>query len=142
MNMNKFYGVAKINSRGQICIPKQAREDFRIIAGENVALLIGVLPHSKDAMMLLNAEKWYKMPESAPLKNSKNHEFVGLLKVAERGQIVIPKKVRDTLGITQGLQILILSHEKTQSIVLALLNQDAIGKWAENMIEGPKRRES
>ena len=139
MSMNHFYGVVKANSRGQIGIPKQAREDLGFSSGDNLAFLVGVLPHSTDAIMLMKAEDWYGVPESAPIKNSKNHKFGGLVKLAERGQIVIPKKVREQFGIISGLQILVLSHEKTHSLVLALLNQDALGKWAENMIEGPKK---
>jgi len=137
MGMSKFYGVAKINSRGQIGIPKQAREDFDISSGDNLAILIGVLPHSKDALMLMKAEQWFNLSEDTPIKSSKNHQFSGLVKIAERGQVVIPKKLRTQLGIASGLQILILSHEKTNSIILALLNKDAIGKWAANLIEGP-----
>ena len=136
MSLNKFYGVVKVNSRGQIGIPKQTREDFEFSSGDNLALLVGVLPHSKDAMMLMKAEEWYGLPDSAPLKNSKNHEFIGLVKLAERGQIVIPKKIRSQYGIKIGLQILVLSHDKTHSVILALLNQDSLGKWAANMIEG------
>lgn len=138
--MNNFYGVVKVNSRGQIGIPKQAREDFELISGDNLALLVGVLPHSKDAIMLMKAEEWYGLSDSVPIKNSKNHEFIGLLKIAERGQIVIPKKVREKFSISPGLQILVLSHKKTHSIILALLNQDALGKWAENMMEGPSKK--
>ncbi len=137
MSMNNFYGVVKVNSRGQIGIPKQAREDFDFSSGDNLALLVGGLPHSKDAMMLMKAEAWYGLPDSAPIKNSKNQEFFGLVKLAERGQIVIPKKIRSQHGITVGLQILVLSHEKTNSLILALLNQDSLGKWAANMIEDP-----
>ncbi len=138
MGMNKFYGVAKINSRGQIGIPKQAREDFEISSGDNLALLIGVLPHSKDALMLMKAEQWFNLSDDTPIKSNINHQFSGLVKIAERGQIVIPKKLRTQLGITSGLQILILSHEKTHSIILALLNQESIGNWAANLIEGPE----
>ena len=136
MSLNKFYGVVKVNSRGQIGIPKQTREDFEFSSGDNLALLVGVLPHSKDAMLLMKADEWYGIPESAPIKNSKNHEFVCFVKLAERGQIVIPKKIRDKYEIEKGLQILILSHDKTDSVILALLNQDSLGKWAANMIEG------
>ena len=135
--MNKFYGVVKLNSRSQIGIPKQAREDFKISSGDNLALLMGILPHSKDALMLMKAEQWFSLPEDAPIKNNANHGFSGLVKIAERGQIVIPKKVRLQLGIIPGMQILILSHEKTQGIILAILNQDAIGKWAANLIKSP-----
>ncbi|MHA1612634.1 MAG: AbrB/MazE/SpoVT family DNA-binding domain-containing protein [Promethearchaeota archaeon] len=137
MKLNKFYGVSKLNSRSQIGIPKQAREDFHISSGDNLALLMGILPHSKDALMLMKAEQWFSLSEDAPIKNNANHEFSGLVKMAERGQIVIPKKVRTQLGITLGTQILILSHEKTQGIILAILNQDAIGKWAANLIKSP-----
>lgn len=136
--MNKFYGVVKLNSRSQIGIPKQAREDFQISSGDSLALLMGILPHSKDALMLMKAEQWFSLPDGAPIKNNTKHEFTGLVKIAERGQIVIPKKVRTQLGITPGMQILILSHEKTQSIILAILNQDTIGNWAANLIEGPE----
>jgi len=134
--MNKFYGVVKLNSRSQIGIPKQAREDFNISSGDNLALLTGILPHSKDALMLMKAEQWFSLPEDAPINKSTNHEFAGLVKIAERGQIVIPKKVRSQLEITPGVQILILSHEKTHSIILAILNQDSIGKWAANLMKG------
>ena len=135
MSFNRFYGVVKVNSRGQIGIPKQAREDFNISSGDNIALLVGILPHSKDALMLMKADQWYGLSEATPIKLSKNHEFIGLVKVAERGQIVIPKKVRSQYGIESGLQVLVLSHDRTHSIILALLNQDSLGKWAANMIE-------
>ncbi|MHA1721386.1 MAG: AbrB/MazE/SpoVT family DNA-binding domain-containing protein [Promethearchaeota archaeon] len=134
MSLNKFYGVVKINSRGQIGIPKQAREDFNFCSGDNLAILVGVLPHSKDAIMLIKADEWYGLPDSAPIKNLKNHKFVGLVKLAERGQIVIPKKLRSKHGIESGMQILVLSHDKTHSLILALLNPDSLGQWASNMI--------
>lgn len=132
--MSKFYGIAKINTRGQIVIPKDARSDYFIDPGDNLVLLKGVLPHSKDAMLLMRAEEWYKIPEDAPIKDKNKHIYVDILKIAERGQIVIPKKLRDELAITDGTQILILSHEKTKSIILAILNSNRIGEWAENLV--------
>lgn len=132
--MSKFYGITKVNSRGQIVIPKEARDDFDFFQSENLIMLVGVMSHSKDAMLLMKAERWYRTPETAPIKDEKKHKFGGSSKIAPRGQLVIPKKVREELSIVEGTQILLLSHDKTQSLILAKLNEKTIGEWANNLI--------
>lgn len=132
---NKFYGVAKFNERGQIVLPKEAREDFHFFPKDSLAILAGVLPHSKDAFLLMKAELWYSLSTSAPIKDIQKHQFGGLVTVADRGQIVIPKTLRDQYHIQEGMQAIILSHEKTHSIIIALLNNDRIGEWANSLIE-------
>ncbi len=132
--MTKFYGVTTVNNRGQIVVPKQARIDFEITQGEAIILLMGLLSHSKDAMLLMKAEDWYGIPESDPIKDQKKHKFGGSSKIAQRGQVVIPKMIRQELNIIEGTQILLLSHEKTQSLILAILNENTMGEWANNLI--------
>lgn len=132
--MTKFYGVTKVNTRGQIVISKEARKDFKIENGANVILLMGVLSHSKDAILLMKAEDWYGIPGTDPIKDPKKHKIGGNSKIAERGQVVIPKMVRNELNIVEGTQILLLSHEKTQSLILAVLNENTMGEWANNII--------
>ena len=50
-------------------------------------------------------------------------KFVGISKVGEKGQIVIPKEARDMFNIKSGDSIIVLC-DKTQGI--ALLKADAI----------------
>ncbi len=40
----------------------------------------------------------------------KNHNFYGSTTVGERGQIVLPAKLRDDLGINAGDKLLVLSN--------------------------------
>lgn len=132
--MNKFYGISKFNNRGQIVIPIEARQDFNFLPSENLVLLKGILPHSKDAFLLIKSEIWYQLPADSKIKDTTKHEFVGIIKIAERGQVVIPKIIRDQLNIKAGMQVLILSHEKTSAIIIALLNEQRVGDWATNII--------
>ncbi|MHA1846230.1 MAG: hypothetical protein ACTSXU_01155 [Promethearchaeota archaeon] len=127
---NKFYGVTKLNKRGQIVLPKDSREDLAIVPKESLVLLAGVLPHSKDAFLLIKAKEWYTLPDDAPIKDSRKHEFCGHVKVAERGQVVIPKAVRERYKIDAGTYMLVLSHETLHAIILAILNPEQIGSWA------------
>ena len=50
-------------------------------------------------------------------------KFVGISKVGEKGQIVIPKEARDMFGIKPGDSIIVLS-DKSRGI--ALLKADTI----------------
>ena len=53
----------------------------------------------------------------------KKDKFVGICKVGEKGQIVIPKEARDMFEINPGDSIIVLC-DKTRGI--ALLKADAI----------------
>ena len=39
MDKNKFIGVCKVGEKGQIVIPKEAREMFNINAGDSIVVL-------------------------------------------------------------------------------------------------------
>ena len=62
-------------------------------------------------------------------------KFVGISKVGEKGQIVIPKEVRDMFDIKSGDSIIVLC-DKTRGI--ALLKADAIEDLSDKIF--PKER--
>lgn len=47
-----------------------------------------------------------------PKRPSPNGKFAGSVKMGEKGQIVIPKEVRDLLGIGPGDTLLVLCDKK------------------------------
>ena len=57
-------------------------------------------------------------------------KFVGISKVGEKGQIVIPKEARDMFNIKSGDSIIVLC-DKTQGI--ALLKADSIEDLADKV---------
>lgn len=52
MEKNKFMGICKVGEKGQIVIPKQARDMFNIEAGDNVI----VLCDKKKGMAIVKAD--------------------------------------------------------------------------------------
>ena len=57
-------------------------------------------------------------------------KFVGISKVGEKGQIVIPKEARDMFGITSGDSIIVLCDKERG---IALLKADKIEDLAEKV---------
>lgn len=55
--------------------------------------------------------------------------FFGVVKVGERGQIVIPKEARDMFQIQPGDKLIVLGEDATKGI--ALLNRDRFLEFAE-----------
>lgn len=55
--------------------------------------------------------------------------FFGVVKVGERGQIVIPKEARDLYQIQPGDKLIVLGEDATKGI--ALLNSDRFLEFAE-----------
>lgn len=55
--------------------------------------------------------------------------FFGVVKVGERGQIVIPKEARDMFQIQPGDKLIVLGEDATKGI--ALLNSDRFLEFAE-----------
>lgn len=47
------------------------------------------------------------------MRNNEGKYIFGLVKVGEKGQIVIPKEARDVFGIRPGDSLLVLGDEKT-----------------------------
>ena len=52
-------------------------------------------------------------------------------KVGARGQIVIPKIIRESLGITQNKTV-VLSIEEKKLIVIPSVEEDILKRWEEN----------
>lgn len=63
----------------------------------------------------------------------KKDKFIGISKVGEKGQIVIPKEARDMFGIEAGDSIIVLC-DKTKGI--ALLKADKIEDLADKVFTG------
>lgn len=62
----------------------------------------------------------------------KRNKYVGISKVGEKGQIVIPKEARDMFDIKPGDSIIILC-DKTQGI--ALVKTDFIENLADDILK-------
>lgn len=63
--------------------------------------------------------------------NPKGKHIFGMVKVGERGQIVIPKKAREIFNISHGDSLIILGDEGQG---LALLKSENIMKFAEEVL--------
>mgnify|MGYP002435044028 FL=1 len=46
------------------------------------------------------------------IRNMKKTKYMGISKVGEKGQIVIPKEVRDIFGINPGDSLIVLADSK------------------------------
>ena len=58
---------------------------------------------------------------------AENGKYIfGVVKVGERGQIVIPKEARDVYGIKAGDSLLVLGDSKGMAIVKTEIFQDKI----------------
>ena len=137
---NEFYGVAVINSRGQFVIPKKARDDFKLMSGENLVVLRREEPHGDDAVMLMKLDDW--AVHSGVSETGDDSPFIkhGLVKIAERGQIVIPKSVRKYTNFKPGMKIIILSHSVPNGLILALMSatklEEMAGTFLKDIISG------
>ena len=60
------------------------------------------------------------------------NKCVGVSKVGEKGQIVIPKEIRDMFDIKPGDSVIILS-DKAKGI--AILKSDFIENFADNILD-------
>lgn len=63
----------------------------------------------------------------------KNNKYVGISKVGEKGQIVIPKEARNMFGIVPGDSVIVLC-DKNKGI--ALVKSDAIEDITDNILKG------
>ena len=64
------------------------------------------------------------------------NKYVGVCKVGEKGQIVIPKEVRDMFGIGPGDSMVLMAHPKRG---IALQRQNLMLKIAEKILDGEGR---
>ncbi len=58
---------------------------------------------------------------------AENGKYIfGVVKVGERGQIVIPKEAREVYGINAGDSLLVLGDSKGMAVVKTVVFQDKI----------------
>ena len=60
------------------------------------------------------------------------NKFVGISKVGEKGQIVIPKEARDMFNINSGDSIIVLCNKNKG---IALVKSDVIEDLADNILK-------
>lgn len=61
------------------------------------------------------------------------NKYVGICKVGEKGQIVIPKEARDMFNINPGDSIIVLCDKKKG---IALVKSDVIEYLADDIMKG------
>lgn len=61
------------------------------------------------------------------------NRFIGISRVGEKGQIVIPKEARDMFGIKAGDSLIILADVKKG---IAVLKSDAFEEITDNILGG------
>ena len=59
--------------------------------------------------------------------------YMGPVKLGPKGQIVIPKEIRDMFGIEPGDSMMILAHPRRG---IALMRQDELTQLAESIFDG------
>ena len=67
----------------------------------------------------------------------KKSKYMGISKVGEKGQIVIPKEVRDIFGINPGDSLIVLADSKKG---IALVKSDVIEDVTNNILGGSNDR--
>lgn len=63
----------------------------------------------------------------------KKEKYVGVCKVGEKGQIVIPKEARDMFDIKSGDSVIVLCDKERG---MAILKADAIEDFADEVLKG------
>lgn len=63
----------------------------------------------------------------------KKNKYMGISKVGEKGQIVIPKEVRDIFGISPRNSLIVLADPKKG---IALIKSDVIEAVTNNILGG------
>ena len=76
---------------------------------------------------------WYEKYNKSHLKGECNmkDKFVGIAKVGEKGQIVIPKEARDMFGIKPGDCLVVLCDKKKG---LALVKSEVLESTIDKLI--------
>ena len=63
----------------------------------------------------------------------KKNTYIGVCKVGEKGQIVIPKEARDMFDITPGDSVVVLCDKEKG---IALLKADVIEEFTDEILKG------
>lgn len=71
---------------------------------------------------------------------TKRQRFAGTVKVGEKGQIVIPKEIRDLFGIRPGDNLLLLADSKRGIAILQ--DDDIFAQFQSKLGFGPEGEEN
>lgn len=63
----------------------------------------------------------------------KNNKYIGICKVGEKGQIVIPKEARNMFGIVPGDSVVVLCDKEKG---MALVKADVIEEFTDEILKG------
>ena len=74
--------------------------------------------------------------QGGALITPKGKHLFGLVKVGERGQIVIPKQAREVFGIAPGDQLLVLGDEEQG---IAIVKADLVQSFAHELMKAAQR---
>jgi AbrB family looped-hinge helix DNA binding protein len=72
------------------------------------------------------------------MKGPEGKHFFGLVKVGEKGQIVIPQEARKIFDIKPGDSLLVLGDEKQG---IAILKSDVLKEFTQNMLNAKETNE-
>ena len=73
------------------------------------------------------------------MKGPDGKHIFGLVKVGEKGQIVIPKEAREVFGIKPGDSLMLVGDEETG---LAIITSEALAKFFGGIVEQQDRPEA
>ncbi len=117
------HATVVVGEKGQVVIPKAVREQLGIAAGDTLLVVIKGnlgLGFMKEAVLPMLP----KLPDSAQVK------FHSSVTVGDRGQVVIPKPVREAIGIQPGdTLITVVKH----SAVIGMVKVEDVPKMMEYM---------
>ena len=63
----------------------------------------------------------------------KSNKYIGICRVGEKGQIVIPKEARNMFGIVPGDSVVVLCDKEKG---MALVKADAIEEFTDEILKG------
>lgn len=63
----------------------------------------------------------------------KGNKYIGICRVGEKGQIVIPKEARNMFGIVPGDSVVVLCDKEKG---MALVKADAIEEFTDEILKG------
>ena len=99
---NELLATAKITTKGQITIPKIIRNTLELEEGDSVLFYID----KKNNVKIVNRKDCIVQPdknvERVVVKGGNNNELLDTAKLTSKGQITIPKQIRDLLNLEQG----------------------------------------
>jgi AbrB family looped-hinge helix DNA binding protein len=100
-----LYAAVKMGDRGQVVIPKEAREHFRIKVGDK--LVVGGDLKKGIAITTLELMKKIGNHHSHKEGNEQDKRLYGTVTCGETYQIVIPKEARADFQIEPGEKLLV-----------------------------------